>query len=300
MNDSQEDLVAFLNKVDQQEFAIEAAVLGDFGCQALSDEACELAATDTLRILCMGTGEKKSLFLSDNRVWSDMEVSSFFGSIASDLNVSALAIVVLRPNKLGIDASRRSLRESIEILRDPRNPFPFAQVDKSTGNLVPLENSRIEKRHIGSDARVAFENGDMRIAGFLLGESARSVEDLQAWLLGIVESCARWLEVDEITNLVDIVADRSRWSEAKQMFSNIRGLTIGEDPQITRDSEVSICLLAEDVAKVAYSLTWPTDPFDRRARHAIGPGFAKIAQTMGMDGWEGLLFSDGGDPIGAS
>lgn len=286
------DLAAFLEVARVSTFAAEARIFGDFTCDDVMSEVLAARTGTSSKSMCSGNDGYLSFYMTDTMAWADDEIASFFGALGSGLRASELVFAVLRPNVSGFDQIRRALLASVEIVRDPRNPYQFAQLEPETGTLRPLNQDLHSAPGNGLDPRYAWAAGEGALAGFLLVETAGSVEELQSWLLALIDRSIVWLDLDEITDLRKIVEDREKWGEAKAAFSALRQLIIGDLPRITEPNEVAICLLCEDAAKLTYNLTWPAAPFDRAAPHSIGPSFARLAETFGDEGWEDLLFRD--------
>ena len=296
MKDLQTSLRDFLDLARGNNFAAEAKLFGNFSCDDVLPAARGLHAGVSVEMFCLGDDVKRSLYVTDTEAWSEKRISSFFADLAAALGASELIFAVLRPSIVEFEQARRMLQAAIAVVQDPRNPSRFAEVVAPTGTLRSLDGSGFSQDDARLAPRAAWMQGDNALAGFLLVETATSVEELQAWLIDLVDRCSLWVDLEEIGDLRRILADRDRWGEAKAAFSALRRLTIGADPKISDHNEVSIYMFCENAAKLAYNLTWPSDPFDRGAGHLIGPSFAKAAEIYGADDLEQVLFGNARPP----
>jgi hypothetical protein len=115
-----------------------------------------------------------------------------------------------------------------------------------------------------------WRNGDGTNAGRHICQKLSS-QELVAWAINAMRfavriSCVQQAEVTQLLKIADDIASRS---EAKQVFKKLRHSVLKfeslSSPTNEQTKQFTVLLMAENVAKVVYNSTGPSDEFDEDA-----------------------------------
>ncbi len=134
---------------------------------------------------------------------------------------------------------------------------------RAVANEVWQAYQRFAAQHPVVIARPAWAAGRDLQAGRILYEGL-PVARRPRWASGLLRvACTRVAPPAEVTHVLALVDDASRWAEARDAFLAIRDLSV--------DAPSSLRQLAEVVAKVVYNASGASAPFDHHAGWRLAP-----------------------------
>jgi hypothetical protein len=145
-------------------------------------------------------------------------------------------------------------------------------------------------------ARGLWDAGRALEAGHILLHAAAPAE-LVHWAAAVLETCCEHLQTQprELSELLELVQDESRWRRGHAAFEAIRRLTLRvESGECSMpDATTGMLYLGENVAKLTYNATVPANPFDADAGAWVVANAHWIAQRVTNDAfrerlWEAL------------
>ncbi|MDO8526735.1 MAG: hypothetical protein Q7T03_03495 [Deltaproteobacteria bacterium] len=136
------------------------------------------------------------------------------------------------------------------------------------------------------------------VSGRLVFESIPP-EDRPSWAVNVLEFATSFGSVTpEIKTVLEVANNPSKWKDAHHVFSLIRRITLQEEnsKEECKKIQLEILYLAENVIKVIYNATNPSDPFDDDSGWWIGSCLRSLVdlindQNVAEKAW--LIFSKG-------